>query len=398
MTRINPHIAWQFFTRFGASLFNLFTGIILSRYLGSEGKGEHGLFIASLALIHLCTNWLGGSALVYLAPRYSVRQLAHISFKWSSLTALTCWLILLALGIMPEGYEYSLLFTSLVFAWWNNLANLLLGKQSNQAYNTLQVVHPVLSLLFMVLAFWAGEVHFLSFVVAYFLAQLLTLGMAVHYLRPDYMGAEREKDPKLIKVFVRHGLFIQLANLTQFFNYRLLFFLIDHYFGRGVLGLYSNALSLAESVWMVTRSISTVQLSKIVNSGNTLFNRALTRRYAFLSTGVSLIGVIVLVVLPDDFYVWVFGSEFRGMQHLLLLLSPAVLSMSLGNIYAHYFAGLGRNQVNFWGSFLNLVFITLGFFLLKSALGLDAAPVASSIAFTVAMVYHLLVFRFSYRK
>ena len=116
MIGLNRHIIWQFFTRFGASLFNLFIGILLSRYLGSEGKGDHGLFIASVALIHLCTNWLGGASLVYLAPRHSVRQLTHISSLWSTATALASWFLLLVLGIMPEGYESPLLVAVLVFS------------------------------------------------------------------------------------------------------------------------------------------------------------------------------------------------------------------------------------------------------------------------------------------
>ena len=35
--------------------------------------------------------------------------------------------------------------------------------------------------------------------------------------------------------------------------------------------------------------------------------------------------------------------------------------MSLGNIYAHYFAGKGLNRVNFIGSLINLVVLVLLF-------------------------------------
>ncbi|MDX5321457.1 MAG: polysaccharide biosynthesis C-terminal domain-containing protein [Bacteroidota bacterium] len=393
MKGINRHIIWQFFTRFGAALFNLLIGIIISRYLGSEGRGIHGLFIASVALIHLCTNWLGGASLVYLSSRHPVRQLTWISFWWSSGFAILCWVILQLSGIMPEGYEWAVLICSLLFAWWNNLANMLLGKEKTQAYNTLQVIHPMLSALVLMVFFYWVETGFTSFIWAYGSAQLVNLGLAVKYLKEDYQASDRKKDPQLFRVFIRHGLFIQLANLTQFFNYRMVYFLIDSHFGKQVLGVYSNALSLAESVWMITRSISTVQFARIANSESTKFSQKLTQQYGGISLVVSALGVVFLLLLPDAFFVWLFGDEFAGISHHLLLLSPAILSMSLGNIYAHYFAGLGMNRVNFVGSLLNLVVILVSFYWLMDLIQVDAAPVSSSIAFTVAMVYHYLRFK-----
>jgi len=398
MSGINRHIIWQFFTRFGAALFNLFIGILISRYLGTEGRGTHGLFIASIALIHLCTNWLGGASLVYLASRHSVRQLTKISFWWSSLFAFLCWLILYFTGIMPDGYDLLILLSALLLAWWSNLSNILLGKAATQAYNTLQVIHPLLTSFALILAFIYIDVAFMSFIGAYIFAQVFNLFLAIYYLRPEYRKAEKSRDPALLRVFIRHGLFIQLANLTQFFNYRILYFLIDSHFGKSVLGIYSNALSLAESVWMITRSISTVQFAKIANSENRRFNQKLTQQYGGISLVVSLIGVVFLVILPDSFFVWLFGPEFSGIHHYLVLLAPAILSMSLGNIYAHYFAGLGLNRVNFGGSLLNLGVLLASFFLLIDALQMDAAPVASSIAFSITLLYHYLLFRKEMKK
>lgn len=299
---------------------------------------------------------------------------------------------------MPEGYELVILISALIFAWWSNLANILLGKEATQAYNTLQVIHPLLTSFALIIGFMYIEVGFVSFIVAYLLAQIFNLFLAIYYLKPEFQAAGKDHDSGLLKIFIRHGLFIQLANLTQFFNYRILYFLIDSYFGKSVLGIYSNALSLAESVWLITRSISTVQFAKIANSENLRFNQKLTQQYGGISLIISMIGVVFLVILPDAFFVWLFGPEFEGIHHYLVLLAPAILSMSLGNIYAHYFAGLGMNRVNFGGALLNLVVILVSFFLLMDALQMDAAPIASSIAFSVTLIYHYLLFKRETRK
>lgn len=393
MSGINRHIVWQFFTRFGAALFNLFIGILISRHLGTEGRGTHGLFIASIALIHLCTNWLGGASLVYLSPRYALRQLVQISFWWSSLFALLTWLLLWAVGLMPDAYIWYLLASALLFAWWNNLANLLLGRERTEAYNSLQFVNPLITVVLLSASLAFGESTFWAFVWAYLAAQVLSLLQSIFYLRPLILADGVANNEGLLRIFIRHGLFIQLANLTQFFNYRIVYFLIDSHFGKSALGIYSNALSLAESVWMVTRSISTVQFAKITNSSNSAYNKKLTLKYGKLSLAVSSLGVLVLVLLPDAFFTWLFGPEFSGIHHFLVLLSPAILSMSFGNIYAHYFSGLGMNRINFYGSVFNLVLMLAGYFALLNLLGIDAAPVSASLSFSATMVYHVWMFR-----
>lgn len=395
MKRVNLSILWQFFTRFGAALFNLLIGVLMSQFLGSEGRGTQGLFLASVALVHLFGGWLGGSSLVYLAPRYSLKQLASISFLYSTLFSMVCWIFIYSIGLMPEHYEWPILIISLVFVWWNNLSNLLLGISDTKRFNTLQLIHPIITGLVLLLFFLLFDAVFEHYILAYGLAQLINLMVSVGYLRKQFANDRREKDKALFRTFLKHGFYIQLANVTQFLNYRILYFLIDHYFGKSFLGIYSNALTLAESVWMITRSISTVQFAKIANSQNNRFNRKLTRHYAFISFMVSSMGIGVLLILPDTFFVWLFGDEFAGMRQIISWLAPAILFMAIGNIYAHYFAGRGENKVNFLGSALNLLVLLGVFFLSKDLLNELAAPISVSFSFLIGMIYHLFRFKFA---
>ena len=392
MKFLNRHIVWQFFTRFGAAAFSLFIGVLISRHLGTEGRGTHGLYIASVALIHLSTNWFGGASLVYLSPRHPVPGLIRMSALWTSLFTLLCWLLLYGIGILPQGFEIHLLVSVLLFVWWNNLANILLGKENTGAYNTLMVTHPLFTALVLLAGLNFTGYGFAVFVYGYGVAQFFNLLLAVYYLRHSLSQVERGKDPVLFRVFLKHGFYIQLANLTQFFNYRLLYFLIDARFGKGFLGVYSNALSLAESVWMITRSISTVQFARITNSNDPLKSRELTAKLARVSAALSFACLVVLVFLPDRFFTWLFGPGFEGIHHLLLLLSPGILAMSVSNIYAHFFAGTGQNRVNFFGSLSKLAVVLGAFYLLIPGMEQDAAPLASTLAFCAGFVYHRIAY------
>lgn len=391
---LNKGILTNFITRFGAALSNLFISVAISQYLGAEIKGEHALFIAGVAMLQLLGSWFGSASLVYLAPRHSSIKLGIISFAWAVISMLPVWIVLDYFRLIPEAGSIQLLFASLLFGFWSNLGNILLGKEQTGKFNWLQALPPLITLAFLLFSFEFIEVNFLSFVYSYLAAQFLNVLLALYFMRGLWQDEKKDTYSGLIKVLYRHGFFIQLANLTQFFNYRLLYFFIDSYFGKSFLGIYSNAQSLAESIWMVTRSISTVQFARIANSNNDAENKKLTRKYGLISLVLSFLGVFVLVLLPEQFFVRLFGDEFSTIGNILYLISPAILAMSMGNIYAHYFAGSGRNSVNFIGSLINLICMLTAFFLLKEQFGKYAAPIASSLAFAAHAAYHLLYFRF----
>jgi O-antigen/teichoic acid export membrane protein len=389
---MKKNILLNFITRFGAALLNLLISILVSRELGAEVKGEHSLFIASVALLQLFTNLLGGPSLVYLSSRHNHRQLARLSGTWTTAVVLLAWAILLNTELMPQKYAFSILGSSVLFGWWSNLSFLLLGKEKNRAFNMLQLLHPLVTALLLTAGLFLFKMGLEAFAYGYMLGQLINFFMAAYLMR-KVKSRDPEPLKELIRIIYKHGFFIQLANFTQFLNYRLLYFLIDHFFGRAFLGVYSNAQSLAESVWMVTRSISTVQLSRISNCPDDASNRKITRQYVSVSFIISLVCLVPLLVLPSSFFTFLFGKGFEDTGALLFLLAPGILFLSVSNIFAHYFAGSGKNKVNFTGSFINLLCLTGVFYVLLPHAGPATAPISATLAYGAALTYHYLMFR-----
>ncbi len=391
---LNRGIVFNFLSRFGGALANLAISILISRELGAEIKGSHALFIAGIAMLQLPAGWFGSAALVFLTPRHDHRKLLYISNTWVLLCMVPLWGLLRYLHWIPYSISIELLVAACSFGWWNNYSHILLGREENRAFNLLQFLHPIATLAFTGLLFWLQGASLAAFAKAYVLAQVINLTVAVVLVHKKGLQQSEDKYGNLIGVMRRHGFFLQLANLTQFLNYRILYFLVDQYFGKQVLGVYSNAQSLVESVWMITRSISTIQFGRIANSRDDAANRSLTRKYAFISLIISFGCIIPLLVLPDRFFTFLFGEDFSSLSQYLYLIAPAILAMSMGNIYAHYFAGNGRNLVNFTGSFLNLCFSLAFFYLFKETFGQFTAPIVSSIAFAMHLGFHLFYFRF----
>ena len=52
-----------------------------------------------------------------------------------------------------------------------------------------------------------------------------------------------------------------VGNVAQFFNYKLDFWVVDEYYGKSNLGIYSLAAQLSQLLWMLPLAISTVLYS-----------------------------------------------------------------------------------------------------------------------------------------
>lgn len=379
-------ILYNLVSRVAAAAFGLVVSVVISRELGAEVKGDHALFVVGVAIIHIFTNLFGGSTLSYLAPRHSLAFLIKLSTLWAILAGGICGILLWILGLLPSGFEIYILISGILFACWNSYVALLLGRKKNTAYNTVMLINPLLSAILITILLYLFQHNLYAFANGYLVSQIITTILSL-ILVMNIPGASPLSEERNWKAIFKHGLYIQLGSVVQFLNYRVLYYLISDFFGKAFLGVYSNALALAESIWMVSKSISTVQFSHIINSTNDSEARAITRKYIPVSAVVSLLGVAVLIFIPASFYTFLFGKDFSKISEIILWLSPAIVAQSLGNIYAHYFAGKSMNQINLAGAVINLAVLLVCFFVAKPHFHELTAPFSVSVSFVATAIF-----------
>lgn len=59
------------------------TAIVVSRYLGTSGKGEQSLILATISIVLIFSNIIGGATLVYFSIRIPKFHLILLSYLWS---------------------------------------------------------------------------------------------------------------------------------------------------------------------------------------------------------------------------------------------------------------------------------------------------------------------------
>lgn len=386
------NIASTFGSKLLVSLLNLAIVIIISQYLETEGRGVSGLFLTNLALIALFNNFIGGSTLVYLVPRYSTLSLFLPSYLWASIVAALFSFVLLPLtGSMSGEFYTHIFFISLLQSFTSIHLMILLGRERIGMHNLIMVFQVVVNISMLLSLFlFAGRVNISSYVWSLYAAAatgFVFSMVAVLPLMKHYAGS-----PSPMRDFFRFGFLNQLAALAQFLSYRVSFYFLEQYRGEEAVGVYANGCSLAEAIWLVGNSISLIQFARLVNVSDKDYAIEISRKLTRVNVAITLVALIPLMLIPSAFYAWLFGEGFAEVQEVIWTLAPGILSFGFTLICSHYFAGIGVYKVNAIASSLGLLAALAACWLLIPELGIIGAGIASSISYIITTIFVVVVF------
>jgi len=364
------------------ALINLGLVVLTARMMGAEVRGEISLLIATLYLFVLGSGFVGGSTLIYLFPRFSAKKLLVLAYAWAVFIAIGILpLVYLSIGL-PEPQLGHWMFLALVFNLTSVNRYILLAEQKIKADNLLGIgINLTLLLLLAILLFGHAEKNLSTFINAFYFAWGAAFLLSFWLIRKSWLQHQRQSWKTVWLAMWKYGSMAQGANFAQFLGYRLQFYLIGALLSKEDLGVFSVAVALSEALWMITQSISLVQLSKIANMEDGREAAGLTTTLMKLSVGLTALAMLGLLVLPESFFVFAFGPAFGPVKSLIFYMFPGILALAASNILIHYYAGIGRLWINFLISLLTLLLVTLLNYGLMPVWGLAGAAMASSLAY-----------------
>jgi O-antigen/teichoic acid export membrane protein len=152
------------------------------------------------------------------------------------------------------------------------------------------------------------------------------------------------------------------ANLGQLVVYRFQYFVMMAMLGSAELGIYSVAVAVAEGVWVITQSYSTVLLSSLSScQGPTdpvLFRRSW--RWSLQALLWTVLPMGVLVLLPVSCLHWALGTSYGPVHELWIAMTPGVLALAFSNVLVQHFTAIGKVKVSFVSSWGNALLIIAG--------------------------------------
>jgi O-antigen/teichoic acid export membrane protein len=328
-------------SKFIILLANFLIVVVTTQILGSSGRGEIALIIANISLITILNSILCGSTIAFHSPKMSRDLLLLISLAGAVVFSLSGSVIFSL--IFSFKYFLPLFGISMLTSLSNSMSMYWLGKNNFKWYNILTIINPVLVLIYLLFMFFILR---LQTIEDCFSAYYFGLGTAFIVGFSGLARIEKFRWPHFgfsdFKELFSYGFNNELNYFIQFLNYRLSYFFIAEYLGLSQLGVFSIVVSIAEAVWVFSKSISAVHFSNVINSPDQLSSHSATTVFSRQSFWISLLLLGLGVVIPRSFYQFVFGSEFGNVKTFILYLIPGVIAIAVSNLYGHYFAGIGK--------------------------------------------------------
>lgn len=366
--------------------------------MGAELKGLISLFILNLSLTSIISGFIGGPAIVYLAPRQSVSKIFIANITWIivTITIVTYSLLYFDLlsSVEPVRF-YRMAFLECLIV---TLFMVLLGKERIKTHNIMQVTKVAIAVIGLLLFIQFGTKNFIAFLDSYEISLIITaftsLILTAQYYRPNRMSTWAET----LKSGFKLGSVVQVGNLAQLLNYRIGYYVLEIVISPIEvalvrIGIFSASLQIAEALWQFTRSVNTVQYSRISNISDRSEALQLSLKLVRLNYAVTSLGIIVLLLFPSSFYASIFGTEFFEIKDHFLIISPGILALAFGGGINHYFAGLGEHRFNTISTIIGLVITVAIVFPLCKLFGTYGAALTASIVYCVQAISQLYFLR-----
>ena len=390
-------ILGNFGVRLLSAIVNLMIAIIVSQYLGASGKGEQSLVLTMIAIVTIFDNMVGGASIVYLTNKLRIRELFVASYLWTLIVSVFSYIVLVLVELVPDKFILSVVILSTISSIVSIHSSVLLGKENLKSFNLLSFLVPLISLFALLLQFalnWnrTADAYVYALYAAYGITLLVSILLIMGHVKKD-TAFQFSNTWRTFKSLFYYGFQNQLAHVFQLLSFRISYFFLQRDCGEAEVGIYSNAVSLIESIWMISTSISLWQYAKISNSTDVDYTKTITQQLTKYGLLTAFVALTVLLFIPADFYSWLFGKEFRGLNELMWSLAPGIWVFNYALIIGHYFSGHGKYYVNAIASGIGLIVTVISAFYLIPALHIQGAAISASISYFATSLVVLLYFR-----
>lgn len=270
-------------------------------------------------------------------------------------------------------------------------SGVFLGQQRIAEFRKTSWRPAFISLALVVLLGWAAGWGIYGVMLATTGGAVAACGYALYLLsraHPLRLGLDRAVATRL----QRKGISYAAALVVLMLNYRIMILLLTRYGTLEDVGLYAQAIAIAELIWEVPTVLGSLILSRGVNSKDEhAFSRKVTMlaRLAFvMAVGMA----VVLGVAAEFLFPLLYGQRFAQSADICVLLLPGIVAFIVFKVLNIDLAGRGRP----WTSLIVMVpvlllNVALGYALIERH-GAMGAAAASSICYLVATVGYVVLY------
>jgi O-antigen/teichoic acid export membrane protein len=388
-------------TQIPTQILGIISGVFITRMLGPEGRGLYAIFYADIALFSTILGFSINTAITHFKAKetFSEKTLLSVSVLFSlvtvalSLLLLTIWINLPFSDVLfPSEHltpAYILLFILFIVLGQINTvyAALFQGALRFDVVNKVSLFNSVFNLLLFGMAFLAHNMAWINIGIEEILglaALILLLNFFQwhrHYNKSfSYKMNLRLKWKSEIQPFFAFMGLGHLSNVINFFNYRLVLWVMAYYLDNGQIGIFSLGAGLAQLINFISNPLAQVLMPFLSAESDEqrlgLFSK-FARIHFTLVLGLGLIGILIAVPLIPVVY----GAEFKDSGKVFYLIMTGVLFSTQTKQVAGFFISSDKIKLNLYATIVGFT-LTFGFNIwLVRDYGIYGAAVAQSITY-----------------
>jgi len=373
-------------------VISAFSGIIIARLLGPEGKGVVYLIIQYSSTISLFISLgLGASYLYHLRSNiYSKNIIITHAILFTviiSVSVITIYYIYskTSLNIMDKDinnkyihYIYMLIVLNIIVKYSGSVVlNELNGMLSSVIIDSIGSLFYII-LMVVLLKYYQCGVY--GVIVSLTLSLCLRSLLLNIYIFKDYKLVLNKSLIECNNSIVLYGLGNFIMNIMITMASRIDSFIIAYYTGKQTLGIYSVAVSISEITLLVPIAVG-VATFPIITSKSDGQKLKITLLSGRLSLFFGVLSGLVLIALGYPLINIMFGAKFLGAYLPLILLIPGLIANCLAYPYINYYSSMGKPLMNALLFFIGLILnITLNL-IFTPKYGILGASLVTSIGY-----------------
>jgi len=388
-------------------LLQLVSMIFIARQLGAAGNGLYALALLLPTFLATTLSFGLSSAIVYYIKTeefatdvvYTTSFIKVIAIATFGVIAGFYIITYYAENLFPNVPAAILMLSLLIFplTLFNAVQLAFIhAKEDFNAYNIVWITQPlfflgVISIFYLLATFTLANV-ILGFIGSLVVTMLLTLFFTyTKGFRFNIQAFSR----LYLKKSLSYGLRSHASNVIAFINDRAAIFILNLFTSAAVVGIYYIAIGIAEKLWIISISMSSVLLPRFVALNNNIKQRnALIAKSFQIVILLTLILSLCLIVFGYFLIEIIFGAEFASAYFAILLLIPGIVLGAGSRILANAIAAKGKPEFNAYTAIFTMVFNICLNVILIPKYGILGAAFATSLAYSINTILRIWLFKF----
>jgi O-antigen/teichoic acid export membrane protein len=384
--------------RFLVAFFNLLLIFINGKVLGREGMGVVALIYASANYAVIFDSIFCGNTIVYFMNKYNIRYVLYPAYIWSLAGSFISCGVMAVFGILPPGYELTVMFLAILISLTTANSRFLLGKDKVKDFNVTFIIQGISMFLLIVFIYYIIDCknvngYLTGLFSAYFIAFVYSCVIFIPIFRKLTDNKDDKSFPMILKEMLVYGLWSSVDNLAEGLTTRWNYFLIKRSGGYGNVGLLESGTKISESAWHISNSISYLEYKEVSKTSEKERQKKITLRLFRLTFCALTAVMLVVIFIPEWVYTnYLLSSEFSGIRKIIIGLSAGIVAFGSNRILSHYFIGSGHVKYSAFCSITGLIVLISTGLVLIPQYGVYGAAITASISYICMLIFSICFF------